>query len=141
VEAAVWDKNEGPFRLWLQQALYFSERLRRIMTTPIDRLRWSDAEKKIARRVFDQALQQELAEVVRKVKEMARDIKEPSDLWKIEEYLTKRRKAIDTDYDYRYSQLPLVFGLLVRKGRIRVEDLQGLDEEKLAFVRFMTKDR
>jgi hypothetical protein len=141
VEAAVWDKNEGPFRLWLQQALYFSERLRRIMTTPIDRLRWSDAEKKIARRVFDQALQQELAEVVRKVKEMARDIKEPSDLWKIEEYLTKRRKAIDTEYDYRYSQLPLVFGLLVRKGRIRVEDLQGLDEEKLAFVRFMTKDR
>jgi hypothetical protein len=111
------------------------------MTTPIDRLRWSDAEKKIARRVFDQALQQELAEVVRKVKEMARDIKEPSDLWKIEDYLTKRRKAIDTDYDYRYSQLPLVFGQLVRKGRIRVEDLQGLDEEKLAFVRFMTKDR
>jgi|HubBroStandDraft_6_1064221.scaffolds.fasta_scaffold1034482_1 hypothetical protein len=111
------------------------------MTTPIDRLRWSDAEKKIARRVFDQALQHELDEVVRKVKEMARDIKEPSDLWEIEEYLTKRRKAIDADYDYRYSQLPLVFGLLVRKGRIRVEDLQGLDEEKLAFVRFMTKDR
>jgi hypothetical protein len=59
----------------------------------------------------------------------------------MEEYLTRRRKAIDADYDYRYSQLPLVFGQLVSKGRIRVEDLQGLDEEKLAFVRFMTKDR
>ena len=111
------------------------------MTTPIDRLRWSDAEKKIARRVFDQALQQELDEVIHEAKQMARDIKEPSDLWKMEEYLTRRRKAIDADYDYRYSQLPLVFGQLVRKGRIRVEDLQGLDEDKLAFVRFMTKDR
>ena len=111
------------------------------MTTPIDRLRWSDAEKKIARRVFDQALREELDEVVRKVKEMARDIKEPSDLWKIEEYLARRRKAIDAEYDYRYSQLPIVFGQLVSRGRIRVEDLQGLDEEKLAFVRFMMRDR
>ena len=108
---------------------------------PMDNMRWSDAEKKIARRVFDQALQRELDEVIQEVKQMALDIKEPSDLWKIEEYLTRRRKAIDSDYDYRYSQLPLVFGVLVRRGRIRVQDLQGLDEEKLAFVRVMTKER
>jgi hypothetical protein len=103
--------------------------------------KWSPAEKKIARRVFDQALQRELDEVVRTVKEMARDIKEPSDVWKIEAYLTRRRKSIDADYDYRYSQLPLLFGQLLSKGRIRLEDLQGLDEDKLLFVRFMMKDR
>jgi hypothetical protein len=103
--------------------------------------KWSPQEKKIARRVFDQALQQELDEVVQKVKEMARDLKEPSEVWKIEAYLTGRRKSIDADYDYRYSQLPLLFGQLVSRGRIRVEDLQGLDEEKLGFVRFMTKNR
>lgn len=91
------------------------------MMTSIDRLRWSDAEKKIARRVFDRALQQELDAVVQKVKEMARDIKEPSDVWKIEHYLTSRRKAIDTDFDYRYSQLPILLGQLVSRGRIRVE--------------------
>jgi Photoprotection regulator fluorescence recovery protein len=78
---------------------------------------------------------------VRTVKEMARDIKEPSDVWKIEAYLTRRRKSIDADYDYRYSQLPLLFGQLLSKGRIRLEDLQGLDEDKLLFVRFMMKDR
>ena len=111
------------------------------MTTPMDRLQWSDAEKKIARRVFEKALQQELDEVIDKVKKMARDIKEPSDDWKMEEYLTRRRKAIDADYDYRYSQLPLLFGKLASQGRIRVEDLQGLNEEKLLWVRFMTKDR
>ncbi len=111
------------------------------MTTPTDLLRWSDAEKKIARRVFDQALHRELDEVIHQVKQMARDVKEPDDLWKMEEYLTSCRKAIDSDYDYRYSQLPLVFGVLVSKGRIRAQDLQGLDEDKLAFVRLMTKDR
>ena len=111
------------------------------MATPIDKLRWSDAEKKIARRVFDTALQQELDEVIRTVKGMARDIKEPSDLWKMEEFLTRHRKAIDSKYDYRYSQLPLVFGQLARKGQIRLEDLRGLGEEKLAWVRFIAGDR
>ena len=43
------------------------------MTTPTDLLRWSDAEKKIARRVFDQALHRELDEVIHQVKQMARD--------------------------------------------------------------------
>jgi hypothetical protein len=108
------------------------------MASSMDQLQWSDAEKKIARRVFEKALQQELDDVVHKVKEMARDIKEPTDLWKLEDYLTRRRKAIDSTYDYRYSQLPLVFGQLARKGQIRFEDLEGLGEEKLSFVRFIT---
>ena len=43
--------------------------------------------------------------IIHEVKEMARDIKEPPDLWKLEDYLTRRRKAIDSTYDYRYSQL------------------------------------
>jgi hypothetical protein len=110
------------------------------MAPSIDQLRWSDAEKKIARRVYEKALQQELDGVIHKVKEMARDIKEPSDLWKMEDYLTRRRKDIDSTYDYRYSQLPIVFAQLVRKGQIRVEDLQGLGEEKLAYVRFVTRE-
>jgi hypothetical protein len=110
------------------------------MTSLMSQLRWSDAEKKIARRVFDRALQEELGEVMRKVKEMASDIKDPSDLWKLEDYLASRRKAIDSTYDYRYSELPLVFGQLARKGLIRLEDLQGLGEEKLSYVRFIASE-
>jgi hypothetical protein len=71
------------------------------MASSMDQLRWSDAEKKIARRAFEKALHQELDEVIHEVKEMARDIKEPPDLWKLEDYLTRRRKAIDSTYDYR----------------------------------------
>jgi hypothetical protein len=33
--------------------------------------------------------------------------------------------------------LPLLFAQLVRKGQIRLEDLHGLGEEKLAYVRFV----
>ena len=107
------------------------------MGSAMDSLRWSDGEKKIARRAFDKALHQKLDKVTLRVKEMARALQEPSDLWKIEDYLTRSRKEIDSLFDYRYSQLPMVFGMLVRKGLLGLEDLQGLGEEKLAYVRFM----
>jgi len=36
-------------------------------------------------------------------------------MWDLEHHLTERRKEIDRKYDYRYSQLDLVFGRLLRE--------------------------
>ncbi len=94
-------------------------------------LKWSPAEKAIARKAFEQALSREFEAVIRKTKEMAAKIEQPSDLWDLESYLGKRRREIDQQYDYRYSVLPIVFGSLIRKGRITEEELRGLSEDKL----------
>jgi hypothetical protein len=53
------------------------------------------------------------------------------DLWDLEHYLTERRKEIDRKYDYRYSQLTLAFGKLLRESRLGEEELRGLREVKL----------
>ncbi len=37
-------------------------------------------------------------------------------------------------YNFRYSELMLAFGRLVREGRIRLEALNGLSEEKLGYI-------
>ena len=73
---------------------------------------WSRSEKAIARKAFDAALERELQEVIREAKQKAGQIKEPADLWDLEHYLTQRHKEIDRKYEYRYSQLDLVFGRL-----------------------------
>ena len=97
-------------------------------------LKWSEREKKIARHAFETALQQELSEVVAKFKEMAAHAEKPEDIWAIEEWLGQQRRNIDTKYDFRYSQLVMVFGRLVRENRITEQQLEGLAEEKLAFI-------
>jgi len=56
---------------------------------------WSRSEKATARTAFDAALKQELHEVIQEAKKMASQIKEPSDLWDLEHYLTERRKDIE----------------------------------------------
>ena len=99
---------------------------------------WSRSEKAIAHKAFDAALERELQEVIREAKQKAGQIKEPADLWDLEHYLTQRRKEIDRKYDYRCSQLDLVFGRLLREKWIDEEDLRGLGEDKLCAPSVLT---
>jgi hypothetical protein len=100
---------------------------------------WSKSEKVIARTAFDAALGRELHEVIQEAKRMANGIQTSSDLWDLEQYLTERRKQIDRKYDYRYSQLTLVFGRLLYENRLSEEDLRGLPEDKLKSIRSLAK--
>jgi hypothetical protein len=107
--------------------------------TKMRSMKWSPAEKAAARRAFDLALHKELDDVMRQTKEQASRIKQPSHLWDLENFLTRRRKEIDSKYDYRYSVLPMVFGQLIREGRLMIEDLHGLGEDKRAHIRRYAK--
>ena len=103
-------------------------------TRPSD-LVWTRSEKKIARKAFDAALKQELDEVIQEAKQRASRIKEPADLWDLEDYLTQRRKEINSKYDFRGSRLTHVLGKLLYEGRVQEEQLRGIDEDKLKAVR------
>jgi len=106
-------------------------------------LTWSRSEKTIARKAFDAARKRELHEVIQEAKQMASRIRQSSDLWDLEHYLTHRRREIDRTYDYRYSQLTLVFGKLLRESRLGEDELRGLREDKLesirSYARFLAK--
>lgn len=101
---------------------------------PMHELKWSHAEKLVARRAFDMALGKELEALIREAKGRAARIEEPPELWALESWLTERRREIDRGYDYRYSILPLVFAQLLRDGRLTEDDLHGLDGEKLDLI-------
>lgn len=102
---------------------------------PMREWKWSPSEKAVAHRAFDLALQKELSAIVREAKERAARASQAADLWELESWLGKRRRQIDSKYDFRYSVLPLVFGGLLREGNISEEDLRGLGEEKLEAIR------
>ncbi len=98
-------------------------------------LKWSPREKAVARKVFEEALQRELDVITQEVKHRASGIKVPAELWELEDYLSKSRKEIDRKYDYRFSVLPIVFGQLVREGRISIDELRGLGDDKVGYIR------
>ena len=100
----------------------------------MNHIKWSKAEKKIARRAFDRAYEQECAELLAKVREMAAAAVKPRDLWEIHDFLDDKRIETDRKYDYRGSVLVRVLGQLVHEGRVAIEELEGLREDKLARI-------
>ena len=105
----------------------------------IRHLKWSHAEKQIARKAFELALDREFQSVIQRAKDMASKIEPPADLWELEHYLTQSRKKIDRTFDYRYSVLIDVFGRLIRERRLSEKELQGLGQEKLKSIRSYAK--
>jgi len=98
-------------------------------------LHWSESEKKTARRAFDQALDSELKAIIQETKERVNQVSTLDELWDVEEWLTKRRKEINEEYDYRYSVLPLVFAKLMYRRLLSEDDLKGLGPEKVELIR------
>ena len=99
--------------------------------------KWSAAEKKIARRAYDRALDRECAAVLVELRRRVAAADPRNDLWSIHDYLTERREDVDRKYDYRYSQLVMVFGTLLRQGWLDERDIVGLAEDKLQAIRMV----
>ena len=97
--------------------------------------KWSASEKKIARRAFDAALAREFAELNDQLKAMTAKLATPADTWDMHHYLSGRLHDIEHKYDFRYSQLILVFGRLLRESWIDEKDIEGLAVEKIEAIR------
>lgn len=98
-------------------------------------LKWSPSEKRIARAAFDRALKLKFDQVMADFKVKAAAATIPTDMWAVEEFLREQRREIDEVFDYRYSQLRLVFARLIRTGLMREDELAGLSEDKLEGIR------
>ncbi|HOV20785.1 hypothetical protein [Ottowia sp.] len=96
---------------------------------------WTHAEKRAARRIYDAALERELAQVMAEFKRRAAAASQPQDMWAVETYLSKAGRDINAKYDYRYSVLEFVFARLLREGRIEDSELHGLSDDRLERIR------
>jgi hypothetical protein len=100
-----------------------------------DEVKWTAAEKKVARRAFDQALERHLSAITAEAKRMMANVADPSELWQVEAYLTESRKNVDRLYQFRYSDLLRVFSILMRDDWLKEADLVGLQAEKIADIK------
>ena len=101
--------------------------------------KWTEAEKKIARRAFDAAFDVALAGLMSEFKKKAAAVTTASEMWELEDYLRSQRRNIDYLFDYRYSQLCFVFGQLIQLGHLDETQLASLSDEHLTEIRRIVK--
>ncbi|MDP5016933.1 MAG: hypothetical protein NWQ43_06450 [Dolichospermum sp.] len=95
---------------------------------------WSEVEKKVAKEAFDRAYQREINALLEEVRQRASTILELRDMWQLHDFLSARRHDIDGKYDYKYSVLIFIFAGLVKEGWLDIDELEGLQKDKLTKV-------
>ena len=100
---------------------------------------WTGAEKKIARRAFDAALDVATAGIMAEFKMKAAAVTTVSEVWALEDYLQTQHRNLEYLFDYRYSQLCVVFGQLIHLGHLDETQLAGLSDEHMAEIRHIAK--
>ena len=100
---------------------------------------WTDIEKKIARTAFDQAYEREIEALLKQVQKQASTLVDLGELWRLHDFLSAKRHEIDGKYDYQYSVLLFVFAGLVKEGWLHLNELQGLDQDKLSKITVLSR--
>ena len=104
-------------------------------------MNWTNEEKKVARKAFDNAYQREMDEIKSLLLNKVSLIKTNADIWSIEDFLVEKRKIVDSKYDYRYSQLIMVFRRLLSEGYLREEDISELSKEKQKVIKQLSNNK
>jgi len=100
----------------------------------VNEVTWSNVEQDIAQTAFQKAYDREINALIREVRESAGRISALNDIWGLHNFLSARRYEIDGKYDYNYPDLIFTFSTLVKQGWLQVDELAGLDKEKIAKI-------
>lgn len=102
-------------------------------------LEWTDQEQQVARRAFDKAHSRAAIGIIRAVQDHADRMDTVEDCWKLHDFLSIQRHEIEGRFDFRLPGLLFVFASLVKDGLLQVEELEGLERDKLNKITAMSR--
>lgn len=104
----------------------------------VSKIEWSKTEETVAKSAFDKAYTREINTLISEVRTKAGHVVLLDDIWQLHDYLSAKRHEIDGKYDYSDSARIFVFAQLVKEGWLSLNELEGLDKEKLSKVAALT---
>ncbi len=102
-------------------------------------IKWSETEDKIARRAFDIAYERETLALIEGVRAKASAIAKLDDLWHLNDILSSKRYEIDGKYDYSHASLIFTFAGLLQEKWINLEELKGINPDKIAKIAALSR--
>lgn len=100
---------------------------------------WSPAEQEVARQAFDKAYGRAVAQLVSQVQTRAESLSSAESVWQLHDFLSIERHTIEGRFDFQLDGILFVFASLVKESLLQLDDLMGLDAEKLAKIMAMSR--
>jgi hypothetical protein len=100
---------------------------------------WSDLEQAIAKTAFDRAYQRSIEALITAVRRQVDDLETADAVWELHDFLSIQRHVIEGRFDFRSEGILFVFASLMKEGLLQIDELEGLDVEKLGKVQAMSR--
>ena len=97
-------------------------------------LGWTEQEQAVARRAFDKAHSRAALGIIRAAQAHASRMDCVEECWKLHDFLSIQRHEIEGRFDFRLAGLLFVFASPVKDGLLQVDELEGLDKDKLSKI-------
>ncbi|MFN9628695.1 MAG: hypothetical protein ACK59A_00470 [Cyanobacteriota bacterium] len=99
---------------------------------------WTPQEQAIAREAFDRAHDRAVTDLIAKVKGHASGVGSVDGLWQLHDFLSTQRHDMEGRFDFRLEGILFVFASFVKDGLLAVDELDGLEPDKLAKIKAMS---
>jgi hypothetical protein len=100
---------------------------------------WSDSEQAIARSALQKAYERAVAQLAAAVQAQASALSTVESIWALHDFLSIERHTMEGRFDFRLEGILFVFASLVKENLLHLQELDGLDAEKLAKVAAMAR--
>ena len=95
---------------------------------------WTEPEQAVAREAFDRAYGRAVDQLVASVQARAAALASAETVWQLHDFL-----SIEGRFDFRLDGILFVFASLVKESLLQIDELAGLDAEKLAKIEAMSR--
>lgn len=100
---------------------------------------WTEQEQDVAREAFARAYARAVERLVAMVRSKAGELSTADSVWQLHDFLSIERHTIEGRFDFCFEGLLFVFASLVKDHLLLIDELSGLDAEKLAKIAAMSR--
>lgn len=100
---------------------------------------WTATEQAIAERAFEQAYGRAITQLTATLQTKAQALSSAESIWQFHDFLSIERHTIEGRFAFQLEGILFVFASLVKEGLLQLDELSGLESEKLAKVTAMSR--
>jgi hypothetical protein len=100
---------------------------------------WTEQEQAVGKIALDRAQTRTIERLIADLHRQVIELTSADQIWQLHDFLSIQRHGIEGRFEFRQESILFVFASLIKEGFLSLDELQGLDAEKLAKILAMSR--
>ena len=100
---------------------------------------WTEQEQAVGLTALNRAQARTIERLIADLHRQVIELTSADQIWQLHDFLSIQRHGIEGRFEFRQESILFVFASLVKEGFLNLDELQGLDAEKLAKIMAMSR--